>query len=233
MKPNHLLDGIMETNHQVSVPEAIENESIPVAYCADFLRLIAVPKRRGPAAPNFQFTTEDGYPIAFVFVDQRWRSAEYRVFSDPEAIDALFKVVRTRRLTKRENRIVDSKTEETIGSIDPATARSFSLDRPRWILRDDAGAVRGRVYQSSNFRNFKSIISTLLTFALIMIGIHVLLHDEKEIRFEIQGRRAARGEKLKHLFKTRFELDLSDDVDGLLPRPIALSVAILELLGHD
>ncbi len=223
----------MKTNHQESAADAIEIESIPEAYRVDFLRLVAVPKRRGPAASSFQFTTEDGYPIAFVIVDKRWRSAEYRVFSDPEAIDQMFKVIRLHKWNKIETRVVDSKTEETIGSIDSATARSFSLDRPRWILRDEAGAERGRVYQSSNFGNFKSIISMILTFALILIGIHILLHDEKEIRFEIQGRRAARGDKLKHLFKARFDLDLSDDSDGLLPRPIALSVAILEFFRAD
>jgi hypothetical protein len=220
-------------NPQESPVDSIEVESIPDAYRVDFLRLIAVPKRRGRSAPNFQFTTEDGDPIAFVVVDQKWRSAEYRVFSDPEAIDGLFKVVRARRLSKNDLRVIDSKTEETIGSIDAATTRSFALDRPRWILRDEAGAVRGRVYQSSKFRNIKSIISTLLSITLILVGVHILLNHESEIRFEIDGRPAAWGAKHMHFFKMRFDLDLSDDAEGVLPRPIALSVAILEFLRND
>ena len=113
-------------------------------------------------------------------------------------------------------RVVDSSTGEVIGSL---RRQGFkSMFRDSWEILDADGVVRGKVTEDSGW---KAIVRRVHDVAAMLMPqtFHLVVEDR------IVGTMAQNFNP----FVRKYDVDLSHDADGLLPRPLAVATVILLL----
>lgn len=113
-------------------------------------------------------------------------------------------------------RVVDSTTGEAVGSL---RRKGFkSLFRDSWEILDAEGVVRGQVLEDSGWkalaRRSNEIVAALLP---------------QTFRLEVAGQVVGTMRQNFNPFVRKYDVDLSHDEHGLLPRPLAVATVILLL----
>lgn len=112
--------------------------------------------------------------------------------------------------------VTDSTTGESIGSL--RRKGLASMFRDSWEILDADGIVRGRVIEDSGWkaliRRTNEMVSMLLP---------------QTYRLEVAGATVGTMKQNFNPFVHKFEVDLTHDADGILPRPLAVATVILLL----
>jgi hypothetical protein len=93
-----------------------------------------------------------------------------------------------------------------------------SLFRDAWEILDPEGAVRGRVMEDSGW---KAMLRRTLDWASIFLPQTYLI--------DVDGHSVATMRQNFLGIPPKFHVDLSEDRNGLLPRPLAIATVILLL----
>ena len=113
-------------------------------------------------------------------------------------------------------RVLDSGSGEVIGSL--RRKGWSSMFRDSWEILDAEGVVRGRVSEDSGW---KAIARRMHEVASLLLP--------QAYQIEVEGRTVATMTQNFNPFFQKFAVDLSQDADGLLPRPLAVATVILLL----
>ena len=112
--------------------------------------------------------------------------------------------------------VTDSTTGEVVGSL--RRKGWTSLFRDSWEILDADGVLRGKVVEDSGW---KALIrrSNELVAMLLPQAFHI----------EVEGQTVGIMKQHFNPFVQKFDVDLSLDASGLLPRPLAVATVILLL----
>ena len=92
-----------------------------------------------------------------------------------------------------------------------------SLMRDSWEILDPSGTVRGRVTEDSAWKAF---LRRFVDLSLFMPQAYHILVGDRVVGTMRQN---------YNVFVPKFAVDLTDDTEGLLPRPLAVAAVILML----
>ena len=166
---------------------------------------------------GFTLIAPDGRTLAASHQKAFRLKEDIRVF---DGADAAVEILRI-----RANRIVDfsasylvedSSTGEAIGSL--RRKGWSSLFRDSWEILDAGGVVRGRVVEDSGWKAMVRRLNEVVAM-LMPQGFHL----------EVEGQTVGTMQQNFNPFVQKFEVDLSPDTAGLLPRPLAVATVILLL----
>jgi hypothetical protein len=113
-------------------------------------------------------------------------------------------------------KVIDSRTGEHIGSLRRKGWKS--LFRDSWEILDANGVVRGKVTEDSPWKAF---IRRTIDLASLFLP--------QAFHLEIDGRVVGTMKQNFNIFVQKFQVDLSHDTEGMLPRPLAVATVILLL----
>ena len=113
-------------------------------------------------------------------------------------------------------RVTDSQTGEHIGSL--RRKGWSSLFRDSWEVLDASGTVRGRVTEDSAW---KAAVRRFVEVATLLLPQTFLI--------EVEGQVVGTMRQNFNIFVQKFEVDLTHDSGGILPRPLAVATVILLL----
>lgn len=113
-------------------------------------------------------------------------------------------------------RVTDPQSGEHVGTL--RRKGWSSLFRDAWEILDQQEIVRGRVTEESPW---KAMVRRTIEAAAWFLPQSFLI--------EIDGQLVGTMKQNRNVFAPKFEVDLTPDVDGLLPRPLALATVILLL----
>ena len=113
-------------------------------------------------------------------------------------------------------RVTDSQTGEPIGAL--RRKGWSSLFRDSWEILDPSGVVRGKVSEDSAW---KAAVRRLVEVATLLLPQTFLI--------EVEGQVVATMRQNFNIFVQKFEVDLTHDAGGTLPRPLAVATVILLL----
>lgn len=112
--------------------------------------------------------------------------------------------------------VIDSQTGEHLGTLRRKGWKSMFRDS--WEILDAAGIVRGKVTEDSPW---KAAIRRTIDMASFLLP--------QAFHIEIDGRVVGTMRQNFNVFVHKFDVDLTPDTDGLLPRPLAVATVILLL----
>jgi hypothetical protein len=112
--------------------------------------------------------------------------------------------------------VTDSQTGEHIGTL--RRKGWSSLFRDSWEILDSSGIIRGKVMEDSAW---KAAIRRFIEVATLFLPQTFLI--------EVEGQVVGTMRQNFNIFVQKFEVDLTHDVEGLLPRPLAVATVILLL----
>lgn len=141
---------------------------------------------------------------------------DIRVYADEEQTEELL-LIRADRVIDwgAVYSVLDGRTGEPYGSL---RRKGFSsLFRDSWEILDPSGVVRGRVTEESAWKAF---LRRFVDLSLLMPQAYLILVGDQVVGAMRQN---------FNVFVPRFQVDLSPDRDGLLPRPLAIAAVILLL----
>jgi hypothetical protein len=113
-------------------------------------------------------------------------------------------------------RVTDSQTGEHVGTL--RRKGWSSLFRDSWEILDAQGIVRGRVIEDSPW---KAAVRRTIELAALLLP--------QAFQIEIDGQVVATMKQNFNIFVHKFDVDLTLDTEGMLPRPLALACVILLL----
>jgi hypothetical protein len=113
-------------------------------------------------------------------------------------------------------KVTDSQTGEHVGSL--RRKGWSSLFRDSWEILDAEGIVRGKVMEESAWKAF--IRRTVDAASLFL---------PQSYQVEIDGQVVATMRQNFNIFIPKFDVDLTLDTEGILPRPLALATVVLFL----
>jgi hypothetical protein len=113
-------------------------------------------------------------------------------------------------------KVTDSLTGEHIGTL--RRKGWTSLFRDSWEILDAEGVVRGKVMEESPW---KAAVRRTVELAAMLLPQAFLI--------EIDGQVVATMRQNFNIFVHKFDVDLTPDTEGMLPRPLALATVILLL----
>jgi hypothetical protein len=113
-------------------------------------------------------------------------------------------------------KVTDSQTGEHVGTL--RRKGWSSLFRDSWEILDAEGIVRGKVLEESAWKAF--FRRTVEAVSLFM---------PQSFLVEIDGQVVATMRQNFNVFIPKFDVDLSLDTEGMLPRPLALATVVLLL----
>ncbi len=189
--------------------------TIPELYQHDqFLASKKVFKLMGGA---FHLRTMDGKLLAYSNQKAFKLKEDIRVFADEAMKQELLYIQADRVLDMSASyKVVDSQTGEHIGSL--RRKGWSSMLRDSWEICDAQGNVRGKVLEDSSW---KALVRRLHELASILLPQAFLL--------QVDGQTVATMKQNYFAFAPKFHVDLSQDSDGRLPRPLAIATVILLL----
>jgi uncharacterized protein YxjI len=112
--------------------------------------------------------------------------------------------------------VIDSQTNEHIGTL--RRKGWTSLFRDSWEILDADGIVRGKVTEDSPW---KAAIRRTIELASLLLP--------QAFHIEVDGQVVGTMQQNFNWFVHKFQVDLSHDTEGLLPRPLAVATVILLL----
>ena len=112
--------------------------------------------------------------------------------------------------------VTDSTTGEVVGSL--RRKGWSSLFRDSWEILDADGVVRGRVVEDSGW---KAMARRLNDWVALLLPQAFLL--------EVEGQVVGTMRQHFNVFVQKFDVDLTQDANGILPRPLAVATVILLL----
>ena len=112
--------------------------------------------------------------------------------------------------------VVDSASGEVIGSL--RRKGWSSMFRDSWEILDADNIVRGRVVEDSGWKAMARRLHEYVSFVL-----------PQAFMLEVEGRVVGTMKQNFNPFVQKFDVDLSEDADGVLPRPLAVATVILLL----
>jgi len=112
--------------------------------------------------------------------------------------------------------VTDTQTGEVVGSL--RRKGWSSLFRDSWEILDAEGIVRGKVTEDSPW---KAAVRRTIELAALLLP--------QAFHIEIDGQVVGTMKQNFNLFVHKFDVDLTLDNEGLLPRPLALATVILLL----
>jgi hypothetical protein len=112
--------------------------------------------------------------------------------------------------------VTDSQTGEHIGTL--RRKGWSSLFRDSWEILDSSGIIRGKVLEDSAW---KAAIRRFIEVATLFLPQTFLI--------EVEGQVVGIMRQDFNIFVQKFDVDLTHDVEGLLPRPLAVATVILLL----
>jgi uncharacterized protein YxjI len=165
----------------------------------------------------FRIETADGRLLAYSRQKAFRLREDIRVFADEAQQDELLYIQADRVIDfSAAYRVVDSQTGELVGSL--RRKGWSSLVRDSWELLDPEGNVRGRVVEDSTW---KALVRRSIEIAGLLLPQTYLL--------QVDGETVATMRQNFLGFPPTFTVDLSHDVEGRLPRPLAIAAVILLL----
>ncbi len=111
-------------------------------------------------------------------------------------------------------RVIDSPSGEKIGSL--RRKGWTSMFRDSWEILDAEGVVRGRVVEDSGW---KALVRRMHEVAALLLP--------QKFRIEVEGQTVGTMTQNFNPFVQKFDVDLTHDSGGLLPRPLAVATVIL------
>lgn len=142
---------------------------------------------------------------------------DIRVFADEEMTHELLKILARSVIDfSASYDVYDSHSNEHVGTL--RRKGWSSLFRDQWEILDSEGTLRGRVMEDSGWKAFLRRLNELVSFFLPQV-FHI----------EVDGVVVGIMKQNMALFAHKYEVDLSHDTEGLLPRPLAVATVILLL----
>ena len=189
--------------------------TIPELYRHDqFLASKKVFKLLGGA---FHLRTMDGKLLAYSKQKAFKLKEDIRVYADEAMREELLYIQADRVVDfSASYKVVDSQTGEHIGSL--RRKGWSSMLRDSWEILDAQGHLRGNVLEDSSW---KALVRRMHELAALLFPQSFLL--------QVDGETVATMKQNYFAFAPKFHVDLSDDADGRLPRPLAIATVILLL----
>jgi hypothetical protein len=113
-------------------------------------------------------------------------------------------------------KVTDSLTGEHVGTL--RRKGWSSLFRDSWEILDAEGIVRGKVTEDSPW---KAAVRRTIELAALLLP--------QSFHIEIDGQVVGTMRQNFNIFVHKFDVDLTLDTEGMLPRPLALATVILLL----
>lgn len=113
-------------------------------------------------------------------------------------------------------RVVDARTGEHFGSL--RRKGWSSMFRDSWEILDAQGVVRGKVTEDSGW---KALVRRAHEVAAMLMP--------QTFHIEVGGRVVGTMRQNFNPFVRKYQVDLTGDADGMLPRPLAVATVILLL----
>lgn len=190
--------------------------SLPELYQHD--HLVARRKLFQFFGATFHIYATDGQMLACSKQRAFRLKEDIRVFADENLEEELLQIKADRIIDfSASYSVIDSQTGEHYGSL--RRKGWSSLFRDRWEIVDSDDIVRGKITEESGWKAFVRRFAGGLV-ALLMPQTFVL---------EVEGERVATMRQNLGLFVHKFQVDLSHDEAGLLPRPLAIAAVVLLL----
>lgn len=165
----------------------------------------------------FRIKTLDGRLLGYSRQKAFKLREDIRVFADESEAVELLHIQADRIIDfSAAYKVLDSQTGEHIGSLRRKGWKS--LFRDSWELLDAEGRPRGRVVEDNRWKAL--LRRTSPVFALVL---------PQRFLIEVDGETVATMHQNLLAFAPRYTIDLGPDIDGKLPRPLAVAVVILLL----
>jgi uncharacterized protein YxjI len=165
----------------------------------------------------FRLKTADGRLLAYSKQKAFKLREDIRVYSDEAQTVELLHIRADRIIDfSAAYSVVDSHTGEHVGSL--RRKGWSSMFRDSWELLDPQGNVRGRVVEDSSW---KALVRRTIEIASVFLPQTFLI--------QIDGQTVATMRQNFLGIPPRYTVDLSHDIAGKLPRPLAVATVILLL----
>lgn len=165
----------------------------------------------------FRLKTADGRLLAYSKQKAFKLHEDIRVYSDEAQTVELLHIRADRIIDfSAAYSVVDPHTGEHVGSLRRKGWSSMSRDS--WELLDPQGNVRGRVVEDSSW---KALMRRTIEIASVFLPQTFLI--------QIDGQTVATMQQNFLGIPPRYTVDLSHDIEGKLPRPLAVATVILLL----
>jgi uncharacterized protein YxjI len=165
----------------------------------------------------FRLKTADGRLLAYSKQKAFKLREDIRVYSDEAQTIELLHIRADRIIDfSAAYSVVDSRTGEHVGSL--RRKGWSSMFRDSWELLDPQGNVRGRVVEDSSW---KALVRRTIEIASVFLPQTFLI--------QIDGQTVATMQQNFLGIPPRYAVDLSHDIEGKLPRPLAVATVILLL----
>jgi len=189
--------------------------TIPELYRHDqFIARRQMMKLLGAA---FRLQTMDGRLLAYSKQKAFKLKEDIRVYADEAQTNELLYIAADRVVDfSASYRVVDSQSGEHVGSL--RRKGWSSMFRDSWEILDADGVVRGKVLEDSAW---KAMARRMVDWATLFLPQKYLL--------QVDGRTVATMKQNFLGIPPKFTVDLSDDTEGHLPRPLAIATVILLL----
>ncbi len=165
----------------------------------------------------FRLKTADGRLLAYTKQKAFKLREDIHVYSDEAQTVELLHIRADRIIDfSAAYSVVDSHTGEHVGSL--RRKGWSSMFRDSWELLDPQGNVRGRVVEDSSW---KALMRRTVEIASVFLPQTFLI--------QIDGQTVATMQQNFLGIPPRYTVDLSHDIEGKLPRPLAVATVILLL----
>lgn len=165
----------------------------------------------------FHLRTPDGRLLAYSKQKAFRLKEDISVFADEEQTDLLLRIQAAQIIDFGASyHVYDGRTGEHYGTL--RRKGWSSLVRDSWEILDADGNVRGRVIEDSTW---KALVRRFIDLAALLMPQTFLV--------QVDGQTVATMKQNLNLFVRKYEIDLSQDIGGMLPRPLAVATVILLL----
>ncbi|WZO96926.1 hypothetical protein EP7_003933 [Isosphaeraceae bacterium EP7] len=166
---------------------------------------------------QFHLRAFDGTLLAYSRQKAFRLKEDIRVFADEAQSHELLRIKSDRIIDfSASYHVYDAQTNECFGSL--RRKGWSSLFRDKWEILDADGVVRGRVTEDSGWKAFFRRFNEML--ALLM---------PQTFHIEVDGRNVATVAGRFNWFTQSFDVELSQDADSIMPRPLTIAMVILLL----
>jgi hypothetical protein len=166
---------------------------------------------------SFDLRTTDGRLLAYSKQKAFRLREDIRVFADKaQTVELLY--IQADRIVdwSASYHVTDSQAGEPVGSL--RRKGWSSLFRDSWEILDPEGNVRARVLEDSGW---KALLRRSIDWAALFLPQTYLL--------QVEGQTVATMKQNFMGIPPKFHVDLTQDTDGVLPRPLAVATVILLL----
>ncbi len=165
----------------------------------------------------FRLETTDGRLLAYSRQKAFKLREDIRVYSDEAQTEELLFIQADRMVDwSASYRVTDTQAGEVVGAL--RRKGWSSMLRDSWEILDEHGTVRGRVVEESSW---KALVRRVVELATLLLPQTFLI--------EIDGQVVGTMKQNFLGIPPKFTVDLSDDADGRLPRPLAVATVVLLL----